>query len=32
MWGTMAFIVLQKTKKQHIVLRHPPEEVWAGPG
>jgi uncharacterized membrane protein YbhN (UPF0104 family) len=26
-WGTIAFIVLQKTKKQPIVLRNPPEEL-----
>jgi hypothetical protein len=25
--GTIAFIVLQKTKKQPIVLRNPPEEL-----
>jgi uncharacterized membrane protein YbhN (UPF0104 family) len=31
-WGTIAFIVLQKTKKQPIVLRNPPEELKAGPG
>jgi uncharacterized membrane protein YbhN (UPF0104 family) len=29
-WGTIAFIVLQKTKKQPIVLRNPPEELGAG--
>jgi uncharacterized membrane protein YbhN (UPF0104 family) len=28
-WGTIAFILLQKTKKQPIVLRRPPEEVRA---
>jgi uncharacterized membrane protein YbhN (UPF0104 family) len=28
-WGTIAFIVLQKTKKQPIVLRNPPEELRA---
>ena len=26
-WGTIAFVVLQKTKKQPIVLRNPPEEL-----
>jgi uncharacterized membrane protein YbhN (UPF0104 family) len=31
-WGTIAFIVLQKTKKQPIVLRNPREELRAGPG
>jgi uncharacterized membrane protein YbhN (UPF0104 family) len=31
-WGTIAFFVLQKTKKQPIVLRNPPEELRAGPG
>jgi uncharacterized membrane protein YbhN (UPF0104 family) len=31
-WGTIAFIVLQKTKKQPIVLRNPTEELRAGPG
>jgi uncharacterized protein (TIRG00374 family) len=31
-WGTIAFIVLQKTKKQPIILRNPPEELRAGPG
>ncbi len=31
-WGTIAFIVLQKTKKQPIVLRNPPEELGADPG
>jgi uncharacterized membrane protein YbhN (UPF0104 family) len=30
-WGTIAFIVLQKTKKQPIILRNPPEELHAGP-
>ena len=30
-WGTIAFIVLQKTKKQPIVLRNPPEELKARP-
>ncbi len=28
-WGTIAFIVLQKTKRQPIVLRNPPEELRA---
>jgi uncharacterized membrane protein YbhN (UPF0104 family) len=28
-WGTIAFIVLQKTKSQPIVLRNPPEELQA---
>jgi uncharacterized protein (TIRG00374 family) len=31
-WGTIAFIVLQKTKTKPIVLRNPPEELRAGPG
>jgi uncharacterized membrane protein YbhN (UPF0104 family) len=31
-WGTIAFIVLQKTKQQPIVLRNPTEELRAGPG
>jgi uncharacterized membrane protein YbhN (UPF0104 family) len=31
-WGTIAFIVLQKTKKQPIILRNPTEELRAGPG
>jgi uncharacterized membrane protein YbhN (UPF0104 family) len=31
-WGTIAFIVLQKTKKEPIVLRNPPEELRTGPG
>ena len=31
-WGTIAFIVLQKTKGQPIILRNPPEELRAGPG
>jgi uncharacterized membrane protein YbhN (UPF0104 family) len=31
-WGTIAFVVLQKTKRQPIVLRNPPEELRAGPG
>jgi uncharacterized membrane protein YbhN (UPF0104 family) len=26
-WGTIAFIILQKTKKQPIILRNPPEEL-----
>jgi uncharacterized membrane protein YbhN (UPF0104 family) len=26
-WGTVAFFVLQKTKKQPVVLRNPPEEL-----
>jgi hypothetical protein len=26
-WGTIAFVVLQKTKKRPIVLRNPPEEL-----
>jgi uncharacterized membrane protein YbhN (UPF0104 family) len=30
-WGTIAFIVLQKTKKQPIVLRRPTEELRTGP-
>jgi uncharacterized membrane protein YbhN (UPF0104 family) len=30
-WGTIAFVVLQKTKKQPIVLRNPPEELRAVP-
>jgi uncharacterized membrane protein YbhN (UPF0104 family) len=30
-WGTIAFIVLQKTKRQPIVLRRPPEELRAEP-
>jgi uncharacterized membrane protein YbhN (UPF0104 family) len=30
-WGTIAFIVLQKTKKQPIVLRNPPEELRPRP-
>jgi uncharacterized membrane protein YbhN (UPF0104 family) len=28
-WGTIAFIALQKTKRQPIVLRNPPEELRA---
>jgi uncharacterized membrane protein YbhN (UPF0104 family) len=31
-WGTIAFIVLQKTKRQPIMLRNPPEELRADPG
>ena len=31
-WGAIAFVVLQKTKRQPIVLRNPPEELRAGPG
>jgi uncharacterized membrane protein YbhN (UPF0104 family) len=31
-WGTIAFILLQKTKRQPIVLRHPPEELRPGAG
>ena len=30
-WGTIAFIVLQKTKRQPVVLRNPPEELHARP-
>jgi uncharacterized membrane protein YbhN (UPF0104 family) len=30
-WGTIAFIVLQKTKRQPIVLRNPREEVRSEP-
>jgi putative heme transporter len=26
-WGTIAFVLLQKNKKQPIVLRNPPEEL-----
>jgi uncharacterized membrane protein YbhN (UPF0104 family) len=29
-WGTVAFVVLQKTKKQPVVLRNPPEELHPG--
>jgi uncharacterized protein (TIRG00374 family) len=29
LWGTIAFVVLQKTRKQPVVLRNPPEEVRA---
>ncbi|HEY1518078.1 MAG TPA: flippase-like domain-containing protein [Solirubrobacteraceae bacterium] len=28
-WGTIAFVVLQKTKRQPVVLRNPPEELPA---
>ena len=31
-WGTIAFFVLQKTKRQPIILRNPPEELQTGPG
>jgi uncharacterized membrane protein YbhN (UPF0104 family) len=31
-WGTIAFFVLQKTKRQPIVLRNPTEELRADPG
>jgi uncharacterized membrane protein YbhN (UPF0104 family) len=31
-WGTIAFIVLQKTKRQPIILRNPREELRAGHG
>ena len=31
-WGTIAFIVVQKTKRQPIVLRNPPEEMGADRG
>jgi uncharacterized membrane protein YbhN (UPF0104 family) len=31
-WGTIAFILLQKTKRQPLVLRRPPEEVPVEPG
>jgi uncharacterized membrane protein YbhN (UPF0104 family) len=30
-WGTIAFIALQKTKKQPVVLRNPTEELRTGP-
>jgi 4,5-dihydroxyphthalate decarboxylase len=30
-WGTSAFIVLQKTRKQPIILRNPSEELPTGP-
>jgi uncharacterized protein (TIRG00374 family) len=26
-WGTIAFVVLQRTKRQPVVLRNPPEEL-----
>jgi uncharacterized membrane protein YbhN (UPF0104 family) len=29
-WGTIAFIILQKTKKQPIILRNPTEELRTG--
>jgi uncharacterized membrane protein YbhN (UPF0104 family) len=28
-WGTIAFVVLQKTEKRPVVLRNPPEEIRA---
>jgi uncharacterized protein (TIRG00374 family) len=31
-WGTIAFIALQKTKRQPVILRNPPEEVRAERG
>jgi hypothetical protein len=31
-WGTVAFIVLQRTKRQPIVLRNPTEELRRGAG
>jgi uncharacterized membrane protein YbhN (UPF0104 family) len=31
-WGTIAFILLQRTKRQPIVLRHPTEELRPGRG
>jgi uncharacterized membrane protein YbhN (UPF0104 family) len=31
LWGTLAFIALQKTKAQPIVLRNPPEELRPRP-
>lgn len=31
-WGTIAFIVVQKTKRQPIVLRNPPDEMGADRG
>lgn len=31
LWGTIAFIVLQKTKKRPVVLRNPPEELHPRP-
>ncbi len=30
-WGTVAFVLLQKTKKQPITLRNPPEELHPRP-
>jgi len=30
-WGTIGFVLLQKTKRQPIVLRNPPEELRTGP-
>jgi uncharacterized membrane protein YbhN (UPF0104 family) len=30
-WGTIAFIVLQRTKRQPVVLRNPTEELSPGP-
>ncbi len=30
-WGTIAFVLLQKTKRQPIVLRNPPEELRVKP-
>ncbi len=30
-WGTIAFIVLQKTKKQPVILRNPTEEIHPKP-
>jgi hypothetical protein len=32
LWGTIAFIVLEKTKKQPIVLRNPHEDLRAENG
>jgi uncharacterized protein (TIRG00374 family) len=31
-WGTAAFIMLQRTKRRPIVLRNPPEELRPGAG
>jgi hypothetical protein len=31
-WGTIAFVAVQKTKRQPIVLRNPPEEMGAERG
>jgi uncharacterized membrane protein YbhN (UPF0104 family) len=31
-WGTIAFVLLQRSKGQPVVLRNPTEEVRAGPG